>query len=253
MKFYYGSPAAGHNVMSPHHTHVKALGSPAMRIDRVPRLGAAQDYADEVPDNTPPRKPLNDMTRDEKLRELLVDPVTHIPNRRAWNEMGKGLAQAWIDADGPESLADAKGRAVCNWHLQAIAAALQEAMPNRVAYFYGDIFAAHAQTSLGLERGILSASSILSRARTSMTRPDGKTAVFHGLGFSNGQGSDLQAAEAALAGAKRGAQSKGFVLPAGARLPDRLKPLLKLGYEVTQVCLFMPNGSVKEFNCQTPV
>ncbi len=194
-----------------------------------------------------PRKPVNQLTEDEILQELLVDPITRISNRRAWNEMEKGLALAWIDADGPECLADESARALCERHLQAIGAALQEAMPSSVAYLYGDIFVAHAKTRFDLRTRISNALDMLSSARTQMTRPDGVMTELYGMGFSYGLAGDLPAAEAALYNIRRGAHGTGFALPAGGRLPYRLKPLLKLGYKVTQVRLAIPGGTIKEY------
>ena len=88
-------------------------------------------------------KPFEEMTLDEKYEALYFHPITQIQNRQAWLRMDKGPARAWIDAYGPEDLADGNGRAICERHLRAIAAALQESMPDDVAYFYGDYFVAH--------------------------------------------------------------------------------------------------------------
>jgi hypothetical protein len=167
--------------------------------------------------NLPPQRPVDELTREELLHELLVDPITQIANRRAWDEMEKGPAMAWIDADGPEWVADENARALCERPLQAIAAALQDAMPGKVAYFFGDIFVAHALAHVDLELGISRALKTLSMVRIQMTRPDGAMTVRYGLGFSYGKAADLRDAEFALQDVRRGTQGKGFVLHFAAR------------------------------------
>lgn len=191
-------------------------------------------------------KSLEEMTLDEKYELLYIDPITRIHNRRAWDGITKGPARAWIDADGPEDLSDGDCRALCERHLRAIAAALQESMPGDVAYLYGDYFVAHAPTLADLEKGIAKALNTLSTVRTQMTRPDGATILLYGLGFSHWQAYDLPANAAENYDIRGFAQTKAHPFPAGALLPARLRPLFRFGYKLTQVRLTMSDGTIQE-------
>ena len=188
-------------------------------------------------------KRLDDMTKEEMIDELLIHPWTRIWNRRAWGEMDKGPAQAMISADGVDCRQEEGDR-----HLRAIADALEQAMPGRVAHLFGEIFAAHAASAEEREAGISRAKGLLSRAKTLLHHADGTAKDFTGMGFSYGYGPNSRAADYALVGNQQGMKNnKGFAQPVGSRLRDQVEPLLKQGYTVTKVQVPQPDGTIKEY------
>ena len=72
-----------------------------------------------------------EMTTEEMCRELLVDLLTGLGNRRAWEEADKGTVLASLDMDALKWVNDTMGHTSGDKMLAAMGEALNDVMPGQ--------------------------------------------------------------------------------------------------------------------------
>lgn len=163
-----------------------------------------QDQLRAAPDrrqDAAKRKTVADMSPDELRKELLTNPVTGIPNRRAFDE-GSSPAVGMSDANGLKALNDKVGYAAGDALLKAKAEVLKKVGLD--AYHEkGDEFLYRGGSPAEIQGKLEAARKILREHEITYTAPDGTVRRFKGGDFEFGVGHDLGNAEAGLHEAKQ--------------------------------------------------
>ena len=164
------------------------------------------------------RKRISEMSPDEMRRELLVDPLTGLGNRRAYDESERMPIQAMIDVDSLKAVNDIMGHSAGDEVLKAVGQALGRHAA-RAYHASGDEFIVEGNTWEEAADQIEKAREFLNQATIEATAPDGTKYTYKGLGISYGIGSTLEEADQNLAGNKRRREEDGVRAPRGERPP----------------------------------
>jgi diguanylate cyclase (GGDEF)-like protein len=159
------------------------------------------------------RKRLDEMSREELIREILTDELTHLPNRRSYNEVEKKAIQVVIDVDSLKWVNDTLGHAAGDGLLKEIAAALHcsEVEAYRVG---GDEFFAQFDDRIQAVKFMVH----LQRAIGHCTFTDGRR-KWKGVGFSFGIGGTLSIADDVCMKQKLAREEGGVRAPRGVQPP----------------------------------
>ncbi|HOI95559.1 MAG TPA: PLxRFG domain-containing protein [Syntrophobacter fumaroxidans] len=211
---------------------------PAEVLADYPELAAKQAPGASIPYAGPERrkdlaerKRVGQMSPEEMRRELLTNPVTGIPNRRAFEEAEKHPVQASIDVDGLKWVNDNMGHDQGDALLKKVAEELHRSADDTFEAFHvsGDEFVAHGVDEATVRSRIERAREALGNVSIERVAEDGTIKRLKGLGFSYGTGKGLEEAEAGLRAEKaireslglrgrRGGKPKGLVeIPAPGR------------------------------------
>jgi GGDEF domain-containing protein len=192
-----------------------ALPSPGERRFVMSQVGFVGDLAEIELDRTAgpladcrSRQRVASMTEQEKTRALLVDELTCLGNRRAWEERDHRPFQAVLDVEGLKWVNDNVGWAAGDALLKAVAGALR-AERIRAYRLGGDEFVFEsddvdtARAALDRLRQRLGTTEILAR------RADGSPRRLRGPRIHAGIGRSLDEAQAELNAAKRAGVATG--------------------------------------------
>lgn len=171
----------------------KESPQPASKSERKPE----KTFKPERRKDASQRKTVDQMSPEDMRRELLTNHLTGIANKRAYDESKKLPVQVSIDADSLKWVNDTLGHASGDEMLRAIAQALAAETPNAY-HVSGDEFIVQALNVAGAELVMKRAADRLTRAKVSVSKPDGTEITLNGLGFSYGTGSTLEEAETGL-------------------------------------------------------
>lgn len=164
------------------------------------------------------RKLVSEMSIEEARQALLVDELTNLGNRRAYDEAEKLKAQVSIDVDSLAAINDLFGHEAGDRLLKAVG----EAVKAETEFGYrlgGDEFVVQAKTPM-LAKIIMN--RIVERLRATgaeYTAADGKVYEKTGIGVSYGVGKDLEAADLKLR------ESKAERERTGERAERKAKPV----------------------------
>ena len=159
--------------------------------------------------DTAGRKRVADMSVDEARAALLTDPLTGLPNRRAYDEAEKKAVQAAIDLDGLKWINDNMGHESGDMMLTEIGHALRDSGLDAY-HISGDEFMAQGDDQAALERGLEAVRMRLDNARITVEGADGKTITKTGVHFSYGIGSTRNEADQALGADKANREAAGL-------------------------------------------
>lgn len=146
------------------------------------------------------RKRISEMSQEEMRRELLTNPVTGIPNRRAFEESKPKSVKVSIDVDSLKWVNDNMGHENGDRMLRDVAQALQAQAGDSFEVFHvsGDEFIAHGDSDVIVNESIQRAREILKSAEIEYTTQDGTQFIAKGIGFSYGTGANLEEADQGL-------------------------------------------------------
>lgn len=181
--------------------------------------------------DTATRKRVSEMSIDEARAALLTDPLTELPNRRAYDEAEKKARQVSIDIDGLKWINDNMGHEAGDKMLRAAGLVFQET-EGEIYHVSGDEFVAQADNDEDLQKWMEQADSLMRNLVIQVRRPDGTIITKTGIGFSFGVGDNLAEADEKLQNSKadreasgerpaRGARPRGVVEEAARRQQDR--------------------------------
>jgi len=170
--------------------------------------------------NIKKRKLVSEMTSKEMRKELLTDPLTELPNRRAWDEAEKLPFQSSIDVDSLKWVNDNIGHDMGDELLKLVAKSLKqtELEPSAVFHISGDEFRMQSDEEEALHRAAGDATFYLMEHPLDLTLPGGKTVHLTGA-FSYGTGTSGRLAEEALQRAKAKRQISGKRAGRGEKPP----------------------------------
>lgn len=155
------------------------------------------------------RKRVDEMSGDELRQELLTDPVSGLPNRRAYAEAEKLPLQASVDVDGLKWVNDNLSHADGDQLLKVVGRALRDEFGDQAFHLSGDEFAVQAEPKQGLGERLRKVRNRLADAEITAKGPDGETVTLKGVGFSFGLGRSLKEADHALQRDKAERAKKG--------------------------------------------
>jgi diguanylate cyclase (GGDEF)-like protein len=164
------------------------------------------------------RKRVTDMSPEELQRELLTDPLTGLPNRRAYDEAAKKSVQIAIDADSLKWVNDNLGHDAGDKMLAALGQGLRESGAEAY-HISGDEFVVQGDDQAALERALSEITQRLERAELVAETPDGATITKTGVHFSYGIGATRNEADQALNRAKSEREAKGVRAARGEEPP----------------------------------
>lgn len=142
------------------------------------------------------------MTPEQQYQVAFTNPVTGMPNARAFKEAGPAASYGMSDVAGLKWLNDTYGQAAGDLLLQAKARALQQA--GLEAYHTGgDEFKFRGVDSADLNNRLVKANEILRNSVIRVTDPKtGQVHYFEGAEFRHGVGPTTSAAEQGMLGRK---------------------------------------------------
>lgn len=157
------------------------------------------------------RKLVEQMSEEEKNKELLTSDAVDLPNRRAFNEAeqrGGAASVGMSDADGLKALNDKfgydAGNALLNAKAESLKAAGLDAYHDK-----GDEFIYRGGSPEEIRAKLEKARGILRDRVIEVETRDGKKLQFKGADFSYGTGKDLAEAESGLKGHKSEREARG--------------------------------------------
>lgn len=171
--------------------------------------------------NTGLRKKISDMTPEEMRRELLVDAMTGLGNRRAYQESEKLATQVSIDADGLKWINDNLGHESGDRLLETIGKVIAEETTNGF-HISGDEYV--IQTHTKEEADVIMARVVerLNGVVIEGTTTSGADITLRGIGISYGINGDLNNAEKALREHKAQREREGLRGGRGAIPPNAI-------------------------------
>lgn len=192
--------------------------------------GQAAEVADRREDLARRRR-VDQMTPEEMRRELLIDELTGLGNRRAYNEAPRLPVQVSIDVDSLKWVNDEMGHESGDHMLRLVGQAIAEETGHGY-HVSGDEFIVQAHTQTEADQVMARVAERLASAMLTVELPDGGRLTKQGVGFSYGTGRTLQDADAGLRRHKaerereglrgeRGAEPAGVVREPAQRQPDR--------------------------------
>lgn len=168
----------------------------------------------------PERKPLSKMTKKELLKEILTDPLTGAPSRRAFIERegkGEAAAKAVIDADSLKYINDHFGHEAGDHLLMMISDALAE---SGLEYYRvgGDEFYVRADSESAIEQGVQKAREWLGRHRLELENiKTGEKFYYDAPEITHGTATTIEAADKRLVERKIERQERGERAARGER------------------------------------
>lgn len=168
--------------------------------------------------DTEGRKKVSEMSDEEKSKALLTNPVSGIPNARAYEEAPRKSTQVHIDLDSLKAVNDTAGHEAGDHVIKAVAEALHSESKDTY-HVSGDEFKAQADTPDEAHALMKRVNDRLSNAAVEVTMPDGRVLKLKGLGVSYGVGEHGQQAEAGLQTNKAERQARGERSPRGELPP----------------------------------
>jgi GGDEF domain-containing protein len=159
--------------------------------------------ADEVT-----RKNVADMSADEMRRALLIDDLTGIGNRRAYDESVKKPFQVSIDADGLKWINDNLGHESGDILLKAIGEAIGRVTTDGY-HISGDEFVVQAGTEIAAADIMETVNELLAQAVVEGVNSNGDKVNLKGIGISYGIAKDLKYAETKLQQHKQERETTG--------------------------------------------
>jgi GGDEF domain-containing protein len=160
------------------------------------RRAAGSQRVDRRAD-TDTRKKVTDMSADEMRRALLIDDLTGIGNRRAYDESVKLPYQVSIDADGLKWINDNLGHDSGDKLLTAIGEALGQVTADSY-HISGDEYVVQASTEEEAATIMADVNNLLANAVVEGVNSDGDKVNLDGIGISYGIAKDLKNAELKL-------------------------------------------------------
>jgi len=171
------------------------------------------------------RKLISEMSQEELRAELLINPVTRIPNKRAYQEaeavdLEKGITKpkAYIDVDSLKYVNDFAGHAAGDELLQTVAKAASEVTPDSY-HISGDEFIIRAKTEKEAEALADKLNEKLSGAELEFTNDKGEKYTYKGLGVSYGVHREETEADRLLRKHKEEREAEGLRARRGERPP----------------------------------
>jgi GGDEF domain-containing protein len=140
------------------------------------------------------RKNVSDMSADEMRRALLIDDLTGIGNRRAYDESVKKPYQVSIDADGLKWINDNLGHESGDILLTAIGEAIGRVTTDSY-HISGDEFVVQASTEIEAADVMDTVNELLAQATVEGVNSSGDKVTLKGIGISYGIAKDLKDAE----------------------------------------------------------
>jgi diguanylate cyclase (GGDEF)-like protein len=195
-----------------------ARGAAAGTQGRESKDGTQQSQADRRGDLTR-RKKIASMTPEEMRRELLVDAMTGLGNRRAYDESTKLATQVSIDADGLKWINDNLGHESGDRLLETIGKVIAEETTNGF-HISGDEYVIQTHTKEEADAIMARVVERLNEVTIESTTTDGKVATMRGIGISYGINGDLNNAEKALREHKAQREREGLRGGRGAVHPN---------------------------------
>jgi len=168
--------------------------------------------------DTARRKAVSEMSHDELRRELLTDPLTGLPNRRAYEEAAKKPVQVAIDVDSLKWVNDNLGHEAGDQLLKAMGQALAES-GLEAYHISGDEFMVQGEDQTAIETALEDVTTRLDAAELVAETPDGSTVNKRGVHFSYGIGATRHEADQALNRAKQSREAQGLRAPRGQEPP----------------------------------
>jgi diguanylate cyclase (GGDEF)-like protein len=164
------------------------------------------------------RKRVDQMTREELVRELFTDPLTGLPNRRAYEAAEPKAYQSVLDLDGLKWLNDHLGHPAGDAMIRAVATVLADASVEayRVA---GDEFICQFESTVRAVNQLSTVVHRLEHAQFRFSDADRRFRIYRGIGVSYGIGRSLHEAEYALRQAKAHRLAAGLRAERGGRPP----------------------------------
>lgn len=143
------------------------------------------------------RKSVSEMSPEEMRQALLVDHLTGLGNRRAYDESAKLPTQVSIDIDSLKFVNDHLGHAAGDELIRAVGTAIANETQHG-HHISGDEFVIQAQDGASADAIMARVRSTLEQVRISATLPNGETITKRGIGVSYGKGATLNEAESGL-------------------------------------------------------
>jgi N12 class adenine-specific DNA methylase/GGDEF domain-containing protein/adenine-specific DNA methylase len=155
------------------------------------------------------RKKVTDMSADEMRRALLIDDLTGIGNRRAYDESAKKPYQVSIDADGLKWVNDNLGHESGDLLLEAIGQAISRYTSDGY-HISGDEYVVQADTEAAAAAIMDGINKLLAGAVVEGVNSNGDQVTLNGIGISYGIAKDLKDAETRLQQHKQSRETAGF-------------------------------------------
>jgi N12 class adenine-specific DNA methylase/GGDEF domain-containing protein len=182
---------------------VTVKGEPVAHFDDPKEADAvveqAQTRVDERRVNLSRRKNVDEMTPEEMRAELLVHPLTRIPNMRAYDESQKLPTQVSVDADSLKWYNSQGSHQGGDQLIRTIARALDEQSPGNAYHKGGDEFVLQAASPEEAEAHMAAVKDRLANTKIEMLAPDGRKLTVNGIGVTHGIGQDFETADRAMA------------------------------------------------------
>lgn len=169
--------------------------------------------------DTPRRQKIADMTPEEMRRELLVDAMTGLGNRRAYQESEKLATQVSIDADGLKWINDNLGHESGDRLLETIGKVIAEETTNGF-HISGDEYVIQTHTKEEADAIMARVVERLNGVTIEGTTTGGEDITLRGIGISYGINGDLNNAEKALREHKAQREREGLRGGRGAIPPN---------------------------------
>jgi diguanylate cyclase (GGDEF)-like protein len=188
-----------------------------------------KEMTDRVDAGTAKPKELTKLLR-EMDSAIYTDPLTGIPNKRAWDEAEKKGFVASIDLDGFKVVNDVMGHDVGDDMLRLAGRILMEETGD-AARKGGDEFAAQGGKGASLDKALKRAKDRLAQEKLTVTLPDGRQITKTGIDLTYAIGRDFKEADFNLQPlkdakrklrAERGGAVDGLVETPAARQQDNL-------------------------------
>lgn len=152
--------------------------------------------------DTERRKTVDEMSTDEMRKELLLNPLTGIPNKRAITEVmqrakeeGKPKTVIFLDADSLKTINDLGGHAAGDALLQSLADSISEVDPQLGGHISGDEFIILANDAKDAKIKTDKLDKILASKEIVFTLENGDEYTYSGLGASYGVADTIEAAD----------------------------------------------------------
>lgn len=155
------------------------------------------------------RKRIDQMSVDELRKEILIDSLTGLGNRRAYEESVKLPVQVSIDADALKWVNDNMGHEVGDDMLALIGEALGDHTSDAY-HVSGDEYIAQFNEQGEADSVMQAVQDILNQVEVKATLPNGDVIVKKGVGFSYGTGKTLSEAENGLQKNKQAREEAGY-------------------------------------------
>jgi diguanylate cyclase (GGDEF)-like protein len=172
------------------------------RVDVSPPVGAERRGDAERRVDPERRKRIEDMSFTEMRKELLVNPLTGIPNRRAMEEAmqqaddeGAPKTVIFIDADSLKTINDLGGHEAGDALLKSLADAVKTVDPDLGCHISGDEFVILADNPEQAKEKAAKLDEILATKEIVFTLENGDEFTYSGLGASHGIAETLKEAD----------------------------------------------------------